>query len=139
MLMRITPHNGMTLEIDFGNGWQRIGNSALKTGISFRMEDLVIEPESPAAEAEELPLEVAAPAIAPRHWKIRLVRMMRRAVALPCIPLPLAILVLLAALHCVAMAIGTALPIRPIRTITREVFMGHLQLCIAIEAAVMGE
>lgn len=139
MLMRITPHDGMTLEIDFGSGWHTIGKIPLKSPIAFRMEELMIDPDPENLESEPEDLEPPPPALAPRRWKIRAMRMMSRIVALPCLPIPVVLLLILAALHCLVSIAGSVLPIRPIKTITRELFMGHLRLCIAIEGALMAE
>lgn len=133
--MRITPHTGMKIEVGGENGWLALivpASAPLELEVSdIQIVDVIKEEKGP----------LPAPAVPSRvnRWKMRVVRMLRSLVALPSAPIPILTLILLGILAGLAYLIGFVLPMRPVKTLTREVFIGQLAICSAIEAAIVGD
>lgn len=139
--IRIRPSGSVHLDIDIGDGWRPIGAFGAKNFIELSVAEVI---SSEIKESESLPTEISpeppiSSTVERRHWKIRFAKICRAIIALPGLPIPLLTLILSAILLTITSVLAAILPCKMLRTIANDVFMSQLNMCVAIEHAIVGD
>lgn len=150
MKIRISSKAALGLDINVAEGWHHIGEFPAIEGLELDVNDVVAlreiekkideeKVESPEKVIPEPIVIAPAPPSRATRLKVKIAKMLRSLAALPSLPIPLAMLVVSCVAFVVAYLLNRILPVRPLRTITHEIFMSQLALCMAIEQAISGD